>query len=165
ARRARGQLPPAHDVPVPGIRRARRLDVLRGQLRRALSPSGDLVSKHIKGRKAGPPADRGADDFRAGDQRRHGDEAAHHPRARTAAAGRPAHRMTATVLEPSDFLGGRGVDGPSSMIHTAGPPRTSPETRRSTQRPSDELPTSLPCSTMTLPRRIVVTGYSSQETP
>src|SRR5262249_35950537 len=43
------------------------------------------------------------------------------------------------------------------MVHTAGRPRTSPETRRSTQRPSDELPTSLPCSTMTLPRRIVMT--------
>src|SRR5262245_22093967 len=57
------------------------------------------------------------------------------------------------LLQPED-----GPQRPCSMVHTAGRPRTSPETRRSTQRPSDELPTSLPCSTMTLPRRIVIIG-------
>ena len=83
--------------------------------------------------------------------------------------GGPPHRLTSkswlpggldrTVSERDyQFDGLLSSDAPSSMAHTAGRPRTSPETRRSTQRPSDELPTSLPCSTMTLPRRIVITG-------
>ena len=84
-------------------------------------------------------------------------------------AGSPPHRLTSKSWLPGGSdrtVSRRGyqIDGvlssdrPSSMVHTAGRPRTSPETRRSTQRPSDELPTSLPCSTMTLPRRIVITG-------
>lgn len=83
--------------------------------------------------------------------------------------GGPPHRLTSTSWLPGgldrtvserdyQFDGLLSSDAPSSMVHTAGRPRTSPETRRSTQRPSDELPTSLPCSTMTLPRRIVITG-------
>ena len=84
-------------------------------------------------------------------------------------AGSPPHRLTSKSWLPGGSdrtVSGKGYqidgflssDAPSSMVHTAGRPRTSPETRRSTQRPSDELPTSLPCSTMTLPRRIVITG-------
>ena len=83
--------------------------------------------------------------------------------------GGPPHRLTSTSWLPGgldrtvserdyQFDGLLSSDAPSSMAHTAGRPKTSPETRRSTQRPSDELPTSLPCSTMTLPRRIVITG-------
>ena len=84
-------------------------------------------------------------------------------------AGDPPHRLTSKSWLPGGSdrtVSGRGYqidgflssDAPSSMAHTAGRPKTSPETRRSTQRPSVELPTSLPCSTMTLPRRIVITG-------
>ena len=42
--------------------------------------------------------------------------------------------------------------------YTTGRLSTSPETRRASHCPSDELPTSRPSSTITLPRRIVITG-------
>ena len=82
----KAQLPAIYGT---GVRRRGRTDVLRGQLRRSVASSGHVRRQDSQGRQTGRPANRAADQVRAGDQSqdRQGTPY-HHPRVAPAARGR-----------------------------------------------------------------------------